>query len=116
MSTSSRSARPQLSMVYGIFADPSLMIVDFQHVLKFDETTVVFGIEIETKNDNEFLTISPFDLDESEYEQRYASYLNILYAEVEELVGDTVTAAQRNMWERKLRNKKPKILVGVRRF
>lgn len=108
--------RPQLSMVYGIFADPSLMIIEFEHVLKFDDNTIVFGVEIEHKNDNEFLTISPFDLDESDYEERYTRYLNVLYAEVEELVGDRITAAQRNMWEKKLRHKKPQILVGVRRF
>lgn len=110
------SQRPQLSMVYGVFAEPSLMIVKFEHVLRFDENTAIFGVEIERTNDNEFLTISPFDLDESEYHERYLQYLNILYAEVEEVVGDTITAAQRNMWEKKLRHKKPQILVGVRRI
>lgn len=116
MSTLSRCVRPQLSMVYGIFADPGLMLVDFEHVLRFDDNTIVFGVEIESKNDNEFLVISPFDLDESDYHERYNRYLNILCAEVEEVVGDQVTQAQRNMWEMKLRHKKPQILVGVRRI
>lgn len=110
------SQRPHLSMVYGVFADPSLMIVEFEHVLRFDENTCVFGVEIEQVKDNEFLTISPFDLDESEYHERYLRYLNILYAEVEEVVGDRITHAQRNMWEQKLRHKKPQILVGVRKI
>lgn len=115
-SLSSSSQRPQLSMVYGIFAEPSLMIVEFEHVLKFDENTTILGVEIEHTNDNEFLAISPFDLDETEYHERYLRYLNTLYAEVEEVVGEKITAAQRNMWEKKLRHKKPQILVGVRRL
>lgn len=110
------SQRPRLSMVYGIFAEPSLMIVEFEHVLRFDDNTAIFGVEIDQANDNEFLTISPFDLDEHEYHERYIRYLNILYAEVEEVVGDRITAAQRNMWEQKLHHKKPQILVGLRRI
>jgi hypothetical protein len=39
-----------------------------------------------------------------------------LYAEVEEVVGDRITHAQRNMWEQKLRHKKPQILVGIRKI
>lgn len=108
--------RRRLSMVYGFIATPDLLVVDSAHVIVFDDTTRVIGIEIEQVNENEFLTISPFDLDEGEFERQYKTYLQKLVAEVEEMMGDGITASQRNSWERKLRQRAPKILVGVKQI
>lgn len=114
--SSATQPRRRLSMVYGFIATPDLLLVDSAHVIVFDDTTRVIGIEIEHVNENEFLTISPFDLDEGEFERQYKMYLQKLVAEVEEMVGDGITASQRHSWERKLRQRVPKILVGVKQI
>ena len=103
----------RLRMVYGIVLDPSLEIVDFQHVISFDAQTRVLGVELDRKPTNEFIEVVPVDLDESDLSERYLRQVDKVVAEVIEVEGDLVTSAQRHSWERKLRRQNPKILVGV---
>lgn len=103
----------QIFLVYGFIADPSLLVTEFHHVIRFNEHTVGIGVVVDSKPYDGFIPISPFDLDESEYDEAYKNVLNKIVAEVNELGGDLLSEAQRNMWERKLRFQKPSLFVGV---
>jgi hypothetical protein len=46
---------PQLVLVYGFIADPSLLVTDFHHVLRFNEHTVGIGVVVDSKPYNGFM-------------------------------------------------------------
>lgn len=103
----------KLVLVYGFIADPSLLVTDFHHVIRLNEHTVAVGVVVDSKPYDGLIPISPFDLDESEYDPAYKMALNKIIAEVNELEEEVFSSAQRNMWEKKLRFQKPSLFVGV---
>lgn len=106
--------KPKLSLVYGIIADPTLLLIESSHTVHFNDNTQVIGFEVETAAANEFIPIQPYDIDENHLDSLFRNHLKKMIAEAEEVVGEQITASQLNMWEKRLRIRKPQLMVGIR--
>ena len=103
----------RLKLVYGVLFPNALEIIDFAHLVAFDRETYVLGAVLDTTAANEFIHLDPEGFDQVDLDRQWKKCVDQLVAEVEEVEGDLVTAAERNMWEAKVRRLTPKIIVGL---